>query len=292
MAADWRAFERGPGLVLRPEPSNGTRIFIDTYGGVLAGQGALPAGRHHRRGRGAAALGRFVRVDRAPLRRDALSRARPASRQARALTASRTSFIVPSGSSARSSAPSRASPEGRRRAPGAGRIASTETTAPCSSASPRFAIEKRWDRRSIAFLEPARKRSRCGARSSSATGPKKQTHARTQAIATSSCPASPKNREALAKHLANSDALVHGCPFETFGLSIAEAMSCGLPCVVPDDGGANEMHDPGSGERYRAGDANACFGCDRDASSHGPNRSINRSDFHVGGAEPRRGFLR
>jgi len=32
----------------------------------------------------------------------------------------------------------------------------------------------------------------------------------------------------------------HGCPFETFGLSIAEAMSCGFAGFVSDDGGANE----------------------------------------------------
>ena len=35
-------------------------------------------------------------------------------------------------------------------------------------------------------------------------------------------------------------------------------MSCGLPAVVPDDGGAAEMHDPASGERYTANDVEAC----------------------------------
>lgn len=67
-----------------------------------------------------------------------------------------------------------------------------------------------------------------------------------------------KGREALASVLASADALVHGCPHETFGLSIAEAMSCGLPAVVPDEGGAAEMHDPASGERYRSEDVDAC----------------------------------
>lgn len=67
-----------------------------------------------------------------------------------------------------------------------------------------------------------------------------------------------KGREELARVLASADALVHACPFETFGLSIAEAMSCGLPCVVPDEGGAAEMHDPASGEQYRAEDVDAC----------------------------------
>jgi alpha-1,6-mannosyltransferase len=67
-----------------------------------------------------------------------------------------------------------------------------------------------------------------------------------------------KDRGELARSLASADALVHGCPFETFGLSIAEAMSTGLPAVVPDDGGAAEMHDPAAGETYASGDAAAC----------------------------------
>src|SRR5262249_7873155 len=67
-----------------------------------------------------------------------------------------------------------------------------------------------------------------------------------------------KDRAGLARNLASADLLVHACPFETFGLSIAEAMSCGLPAVVPDDGGAAEMHDPESGERYASGDMVAC----------------------------------
>jgi hypothetical protein len=35
-------------------------------------------------------------------------------------------------------------------------------------------------------------------------------------------------------------------------------MACGLPAVVPDEGGAHEMHDPESGETYRSGDVEAC----------------------------------
>jgi alpha-1,6-mannosyltransferase len=71
-------------------------------------------------------------------------------------------------------------------------------------------------------------------------------------------PGFAKDRAELARALASADALVHGCPFETFGLSIAEAMSCGLPTVVPDAGGAFEMHTPESGETYAAGDPEAC----------------------------------
>ena len=67
-----------------------------------------------------------------------------------------------------------------------------------------------------------------------------------------------KGRDELAGMLGSADLLVHGCPFETFGLSIAEAMSCGLPTVVPDEGGAAEMHVPAAGERYRSLDVDAC----------------------------------
>jgi alpha-1,6-mannosyltransferase len=66
------------------------------------------------------------------------------------------------------------------------------------------------------------------------------------------------DRTRLAEALASADALVHGCPYETFGLSIAEAMSCGLPAVVPDEGGAAEMVDEANGETYASLDADEC----------------------------------
>ncbi len=67
-----------------------------------------------------------------------------------------------------------------------------------------------------------------------------------------------KDRVQLASALASADALVHGCPFETFGFGVAEAMCAGLPVVVPDEGGAAESADEACGELYRAGDADAC----------------------------------
>jgi alpha-1,6-mannosyltransferase len=127
----------------------------------------------------------------------------------------------------------------------------------------RFAIEKRWDLVIDAF-------SKVRARGTDAIlvlfgdGPERE---RMKERARSGTPSFPqdivfpgftKGREALARSLASADVLLHGCPFETFGLSIAEAMSCGLPAVVPDDGGAAEMHDPESGEIYAAGDVDAC----------------------------------
>jgi alpha-1,6-mannosyltransferase len=124
----------------------------------------------------------------------------------------------------------------------------------------RFAIEKRWDVVIDAFL-------RLGKRDPKrdmvlvliGDGPERE---RMKARAAGSpdivMPGFVKDREKLARMLASADVLVHGCPFETFGLSIAEAMSCGLPTVVPDEGGAAEMHVPEAGERYRSLDVEDC----------------------------------
>ncbi len=124
----------------------------------------------------------------------------------------------------------------------------------------RFAVEKRWDVVIDAF---ARLRARDPQRDIILVligdGPERE---RMTARAAGSpdivMPGFVKGRVALARMLASADALVHGCPFETFGLSIAEAMSCGLPTVVPDEGGASEMHVPAAGERYRALDVDDC----------------------------------
>jgi alpha-1,6-mannosyltransferase len=65
-------------------------------------------------------------------------------------------------------------------------------------------------------------------------------------------------RERLATALASADMLVHASPCETFGLSIAEAVACGLPVIVPDAGAAADHAQPGCGEVYRSLDAAAC----------------------------------
>jgi alpha-1,6-mannosyltransferase len=67
-----------------------------------------------------------------------------------------------------------------------------------------------------------------------------------------------RDRGRLGRALASADLLVHGCPYETFGLGVAEAVACGLPVVVPDAGGAPESADPASSETYRSLDAGAC----------------------------------
>lgn len=68
-----------------------------------------------------------------------------------------------------------------------------------------------------------------------------------------------RDRDAFAELLASADVLAHGCPYETFGLSIAEAIACALPVVVPDAAGAGEaaVGDPAA-LTYRALDANGC----------------------------------
>lgn len=124
----------------------------------------------------------------------------------------------------------------------------------------RFAIEKRWDVVIDAFAKLRERRpERDMVLVLIGDGPER---ARMKERARGSrdivMPGFVKGRDALARMLASADALVHGCPFETFGLSIAEAMSCGLPTVVPDEGGASEMHVPEAGERYRSLDAEAC----------------------------------
>jgi alpha-1,6-mannosyltransferase len=129
----------------------------------------------------------------------------------------------------------------------------------------RFAIEKRWDVVLDAFAK-VRERERTRRRDLVlilfGDGPERSRMvARARGDACDVVfPGFTKGREALARSLASADVLVHGCPFETFGLSIAEAMACGLPAVVPDQGGAAEMHDPASGELYPSLDADACAG--------------------------------
>jgi alpha-1,6-mannosyltransferase len=66
------------------------------------------------------------------------------------------------------------------------------------------------------------------------------------------------NREELARSLASADALLHGSAAETYGISVAEALSSGLPVIVPDRGGAAELADSSCAELYPPGDALAC----------------------------------
>jgi alpha-1,6-mannosyltransferase len=66
------------------------------------------------------------------------------------------------------------------------------------------------------------------------------------------------DRARLAAAMRCADVLVHGSPYETFGLGVAVAVASGLPVVVPDEGGAAESVDLSCGERYKSLDADAC----------------------------------
>lgn len=61
----------------------------------------------------------------------------------------------------------------------------------------------------------------------------------------------------VAALMASADGLLHGSGSETFGLAVAEAMSCGCPIIVPDTGGAVDFADPTCAEVYPLGDAAA-----------------------------------
>ncbi len=63
------------------------------------------------------------------------------------------------------------------------------------------------------------------------------------------------DRPQLARLLASSDALIHGCEGETFGLVVSEALASGLPLIVPDEGGCSEIALPGFSESFVSNDA-------------------------------------
>jgi alpha-1,6-mannosyltransferase len=64
-----------------------------------------------------------------------------------------------------------------------------------------------------------------------------------------------RDRQKFATILASADALVHASTSETFGMAPAEARACGVPVIVPDEGGAADHARGGAGLAYRAGNA-------------------------------------
>jgi alpha-1,6-mannosyltransferase len=122
----------------------------------------------------------------------------------------------------------------------------------------RFAVEKRWDVVIDAFVR-ARDRGLDAVLALFGDGPERERmKARAEGRDDVVFLGFERDRTKLATALASADALVHGCPYETFGLSIAEALACGLPAVVPDEGGAAEMIDESCGEIYESLDVDAC----------------------------------
>ena len=66
------------------------------------------------------------------------------------------------------------------------------------------------------------------------------------------------DKDRLSAMLASSDAYIHGCPAETYGMVIGEAMCAGLPLIVPTAGGAGELASPSCAEFYSPDDVDAC----------------------------------
>lgn len=119
----------------------------------------------------------------------------------------------------------------------------------------RFAVEKRWDVVLDAFA-----RVRSGHQATLVLfgdGPERERLERRAPPGVYFAPFE-KDRAKLASAVASADVLVHSCPYETFGLAVAEAVACGVPIVVPDKGGAPESADPSCSETYRSLDADAC----------------------------------
>jgi alpha-1,6-mannosyltransferase len=116
----------------------------------------------------------------------------------------------------------------------------------------RFAFEKRWDVVLDAF-ERVRAR-RPAVLVLFGDGPER---GRLEALASPAVRFAgfERDRTRLARSLAAADFLLHGCPYETYGLGVAEAVSCGLPVIAPDAGGAADSVDAASGETYRSLDA-------------------------------------
>ena len=121
----------------------------------------------------------------------------------------------------------------------------------------RMAVEKRWDVVVDAYLKVAKKMSARFA--IFGDGPeRKKLEAQLAGVPGVRFFGFERDREKLATALASADLLIHGCPFETFGLGVAEALACGLPAVLPDEGGAAEQASAESTLLYRSGDADAC----------------------------------
>jgi alpha-1,6-mannosyltransferase len=119
----------------------------------------------------------------------------------------------------------------------------------------RFAVEKRWDVVLDAFARLRERRS--AVLVLFGDGPDRanlEKHAPTGV----QFAGFETDRSRLASALASADVLVHGCPCETSGIAIAEAVACGIPVVVPDKGGAAEGVDRRCSETYASLDAEAC----------------------------------
>jgi alpha-1,6-mannosyltransferase len=112
----------------------------------------------------------------------------------------------------------------------------------------RFAVEKRWDVVLAAFAHVRAQGNGGAVLVLFGDGPDRA-RLGAQAPAGVRFAGFETDRARLASALASADMLLHGCPYETFGLGIV---------VVPDAGGAAESVDLACGETYRSLDADSC----------------------------------
>lgn len=159
---------------------------------------------------------------------------------------------VPFGVEKTMFAPERRSDEWRR-----AMLGDDHAKSPILVAIGRMAVEKRWDVVVAAYKKIAEK---TGARFAIFGDGPERTKLEAELAEFSGVKffGFENDREKLATALASADLLIHGCPFETFGLGVAEALACGLPAVLPDEGGAAEQASPESTLLYKSGDAAAC----------------------------------
>jgi alpha-1,6-mannosyltransferase len=101
----------------------------------------------------------------------------------------------------------------------------------------RFAIEKRWDVVLDAYRMLRRELSVPSVLWVFGDGPERERLLRDAPEGTRFF-RFEQDREVLATHLASADILLHGCPYETFGLGVAEALAAGVCAALPDQGGA------------------------------------------------------
>jgi alpha-1,6-mannosyltransferase len=132
----------------------------------------------------------------------------------------------------------------------------------------RFALEKRWDVVIDAVLH-LRAEGMPVRLVLHGDGPERS---KLEARATEAVSILPfeTDREALARALSSADVYVHGCPYETFGVAIAEAVACAIPIVVPDRGAAREHVRGPSGRVYEALDPRSCARAIRELLSMDP----------------------
>lgn len=115
----------------------------------------------------------------------------------------------------------------------------------------RFSAEKRWDMVMRAVGEVSR-RQNVGLLLVGDGSKRPRLELLAERIPTVAVLPRITDRSELARLLASSDALVHGCEAETFCMVAAEARASGVPLIVPDRGAAIDQKVQGAGMTYRA----------------------------------------